>query len=37
VQVITDDLNPIDIRSEAIKVVARGDLRHYFPEGAIYW
>lgn len=35
--ILTDDLNPIDLWSEAVNFVARKDLHEYFPAGAESW
>ncbi len=36
-RVLSDDLNPIDIRSEAINLVARKDLHGYFEKDGLSW
>jgi len=37
VQVLTDDLNPIDIRAEVINLAARKDLHQYFQKSGLSW
>jgi spermidine synthase len=37
IAVLTDDLNPVDLRSEEIKMVARKDLRTYFAKLNVGW
>ncbi|MBI1807614.1 MAG: hypothetical protein HYR76_11240 [Ignavibacteria bacterium] len=36
-RVLTDDLNPIDLRAQAINLVARQDLHQYFQQGGMNW
>jgi hypothetical protein len=35
--VLTDELNPLDLRSEAVNFVARKDLHEYFEEHHLSW
>ena len=37
VEILTDDLNPIDIRAEEINLVARKDLHKYFEKSGVSW
>jgi len=37
VQVLTDELNPVDVWSERINLVARKDLHEYFGSAGISW
>jgi spermidine synthase len=37
IEPLTDDLNPIEIRAEEIKFVARRDLHEYFEENGLSW
>jgi spermidine synthase len=37
VQILTDDLNPVDIRAEQINLAARVDLHKYFQKTGVSW
>jgi len=37
IQILTDELNPVDVWAERINLVARKDLHKYFPEKGIAW